>query len=375
MRKNSVRIITIIFLCFMPIWMLISKDVDFSDKENRYMAKFPKISFKSLSDGSFMEDFETYLTDQFPVRDACITLKTNALRLLGQRRINGVYIGSKGYLIAEEEKFDSDKIDALMKAINSFAAESEANVKFMLVPNSSLIYEEKLPYGIDSSQDKTIEYVKEGLSSKVGFVDVRDALTAGKGRQLYYKTDHHWTTAGAQIAFAEYAKAAGLDVSGIQYDNYCVSGDFCGTQASNCGVYSSRDVVNICVPKDSAGSYIVNYVDETRKTATLFDMSKLEEKDKYLVFMGGNYSRVDINTDAKNGRRLLVIKDSYANCFIPMLTPCYEEIIVVDPRYYYDDIYQLMSDASVTDVLFLYNVNSFVTDNSLEEVLKKVLQS
>ena len=375
MRKSSVRIITIIFLCFMPVWMLISKDVDFSDKENRYMAKFPKISIKTISDGSFMEDFETYLTDQFPVRDACITLKTNALRLLGQRRINGVYIASKGYLIAEEDKYDTDALDKLTQTVSDFAVDSDADVKFMLVPNSSLIYEERLPYGIKSSEDATIERVKNMLSDKAGFVDVRGALYEGKGKQLYYKTDHHWTTEGAYIAFEEYAKAAGLDISSVQYESYCVSGDFQGTQASNCGVYSSSDVVNICVPKGSEGSYIVNYVDETKKTATLFDMSKLEEKDKYLVFMGGNYSRVDISTKTKNGRRLLLIKDSYANCFVPMLTPYYEEIIVIDPRYYYDDIYQLMADNSVSDVLFLYNVNSFVTDNSLEEVLKKVLHS
>lgn len=359
----------------MPVWMLISKDVDFSDKENRYMAKFPKISIKTISDGSFMEDFETYLTDQFPVRDACITLKTNALRLLGQRRINGVYIASKGYLIAEEDKYDTDALDKLTQTVSDFAVDSDADVKFMLVPNSSLIYEERLPYGIKSSEDATIERVKNMLSDKAGFVDVRGALYEGKGKQLYYKTDHHWTTEGAYIAFEEYAKAAGLDISSVQYESYCVSGDFQGTQASNCGVYSSSDVVNICVPKGSEGSYIVNYVDETKKTATLFDMSKLEEKDKYLVFMGGNYSRVDISTKTKNGRRLLLIKDSYANCFVPMLTPYYEEIIVIDPRYYYDDIYQLMADNSVSDVLFLYNVNSFVTDNSLEEVLKKVLHS
>ncbi|MCM1307956.1 MAG: DHHW family protein [Butyrivibrio sp.] len=375
MRKNSVRIITIIFLCFMPVWMLVSRDVDFSDKENRYMAKFPKITVKALADGSFMEDFETYLTDQFPVRDACITLKTNTLRLLGQRRINGVYICDKGYLIAEEEKYSPAALEDLTQAVNGFADASGADVKFMLVPNASLIYEERLPYGVKSTENDTVELVKSRLSDSVGFVDVRDALLAQKGIQLYYKTDHHWTTAAAYAAFEEYAREAGLDISSVQYESYCVSGAFQGTQASNCGVYSSSDAVNICVPKDSEGSYIVNYADETRKSATLFDMSRLEEKDKYLVFMGGNYSRVDISTRTKNGRRLLLIKDSYANCFIPMLTPCYEEIIVIDPRYYYDDIYQLMSDNMISDVLFLYNVNSFVSDNSLEEVLKKVLHS
>lgn len=372
MRKNIVRVLTIFILCAMPVWMLISKDVDFSEKENRYMASFPKLSVKSLTDGSFMDDFETYLADQFPVRDACVTLKTNALRMLGQRRINGVYIASDGYLIAQEETYDESKLDELVGAVNSFADNvPDATVNFMLVPNASMVYEEKLPYGIQSTEGEAIDTVSGSLSDKVNFIDVRDAMTLGKSKQLYYRTDHHWTVAGAYLAFDEYAYQAGLDKDSYDYVNYCVSGEFQGTQASNSGVYSSNDVVNIYVPKDSEGTYVVRYVDDTRKTATLFDMDKLDGKDKYLVFMGGNYSRVDIETNADSGRRLMVIKDSYANCFIPMLTPYYDEIIVIDPRYYYNDIYQLISDMLINEVLFLYNVNTFVTDNSLQEVLKK----
>jgi len=94
----------------MPVWMFASKDVKFSEKENRYMATFPKISAETVKNGSFMTDFETYLTDQFPVRDACIALKTNTLRLFGQRRINGVYIASNGYLIAVRKNSMSRKL-------------------------------------------------------------------------------------------------------------------------------------------------------------------------------------------------------------------------------------------------------------------------
>ena len=154
MKKSASRIITIIFLCLMPVWMFASKDVKFSEKENRYMATFPKISAETVKNGSFMTDFETYLTDQFPVRDACIALKTNTLRLFGQRRINGVYIASNGYLIAGEEEFNEQKVEELTKSINKFAANVDKNVdvNFMLVPNAVSIYEAKLPYNVKSTQ-------------------------------------------------------------------------------------------------------------------------------------------------------------------------------------------------------------------------------
>lgn len=373
MKKNASRIITIFFLCLMPLWMVLSEDVEFSDTENRYMASFPEITLTSVLNGDFMSGIETYLTDQFPVRDACITLKTNTLRLFGQRKINGVYLADNGYLIAEEESFDDEKIMEMTDCINDFADRLDGvEVRFMLVPNAVSIYEEKLPYGVKSTQKNTIDMVEDRLGSNITAVDVYDTFKDNASQQLYFKTDHHWTARGAYLAFLEYAKAAGLDTDSVEYDFMCVSGDFQGTQASNCGVYSSSDIVNICVPENSRGSYIVNYIEKTEKTATLFDESKLKEKDKYLVFMGGNYPQVDVTTNAGTGRRLLVVKDSYANCMIPMLTPYYDSIIVVDPRYYYDNIYDLIQSSGINEVMFLYNVNSYVTDNSLEDVLDNV---
>ena len=373
MKKNASRIITIFFLCLMPLWMVLSEDVEFSDTENRYMASFPEITMTSVLNGDFMSGIETYLTDQFPVRDACITLKTNTLRLFGQRKINGVYLADNGYLIAEEESFDDEKVMEMTDCINDFADRLDGvEVRFMLVPNAVSIYEEKLPYGVKSTQKNTIDMVEDRLGSNITAVDVYDTFKDNASQQLYFKTDHHWTARGAYLAFLEYAKAAGLDTDSVEYDFMCVSGDFQGTQASNCGVYSSSDIVNICVPENSRGSYIVNYIEKTEKTATLFDESKLKEKDKYLVFMGGNYPQVDVTTNAGTGRRLLVVKDSYANCMIPMLTPYYDSIIVVDPRYYYDNIYDLIQSSGINEVMFLYNVNSYVTDNSLEDVLDNV---
>ncbi len=371
MKNNVVKIITIMFLCFVPVWMLVCRDKSFSEKENRRLASFPKLTWDSLTSGAFMKDTETYLSDQFPLRDAAVSLKTTALRMTGQRKINGVYIAKDGYLIAEEAEYDSSRLDALVTSVNSFAdsISNVSKVSMMLVPNSVTIYEDKLPYKADSGQQGTITHVKNELSENVNFIDTYDTLAEHKNIGVFYKTDHHWTTRGAYYAFLQYAQAEGIDTAAVNYDFYNVTGDFQGTQSSNSGVYSSRDYIEICVPHNSEGSYVVNYVENTVKSATLFDMEKLEEKDKYQVFLGGNYSQVDISTNAGTGRNLMLIKDSYANCMIPMLTPFYDKIVVIDPRYFYDDINEVMSINKINEVLFLYNVDSFVEDNSLADII------
>lgn len=186
---------------------------------------------------------------------------------------------------------------------------------------------------------------------------------------MYYKTDHHWKTKAAYYTFRQYAAYKGI--TPVNYNFYDVTGSFQGTQSSNSGVYSTYETVTIGVPDNSIGTYTVEYVKEGKKTTSLFDDSKLKEKDKYQVFLGGNFAQVDITTTAGTGRNLMIIKDSYANCFIPLLTPYYDKIIVIDPRYFYDDIYTLIEAYGISDVLFMYNVNSYVEDNSLEDILSK----
>ena len=129
---------------------------------------------------------------------------------------------------------------------------------------------------------------------------------------------------------------------------------------------------SIYAPDDlkTAPQVVVNNVNEKKKTATLYDTSKLKEKDKYALFLGGNYPVLDIRTTADTTDRLLLVKDSYANSVIPFLTAYYREIIVVDPRYYYDDIREVMKKNKITSVLFLYNGNTFVQDNSISGVLQ-----
>ena len=128
----------------------------------------------------------------------------------------------------------------------------------------------------------------------------------------------------------------------------------------------------VYLPKEegTGPEVVVSYVEEQEKKATLYDTSKLKEKDKYAMFLGGNSGLIDIRTTADSTDRLLIVKDSYANSLMPFLMPYYREIFMVDPRYYYGDIHEIMENNKITSVLFLYNGNTFVEDNSISGVLE-----
>ena len=144
---------------------------------------------------------------------------------------------------------------------------------------------------------------------------------------------------------------------------------FNGVLASKSGVgLNENEQIDIYVPAEGDDDVVVNYVDEARKTTSLYDSSKLETRDKYGVFLGGNTSVLDIKTVSTSQRRLLLVKDSFADCFVPFLTPYFREIVVVDPRYYSGTMTDIMDTYRITDTLILYSGNTFFTDNSISGV-------
>ena len=187
---------------------------------------------------------------------------------------------------------------------------------------------------------------------------------------MYYRSDHHWTSTAAHYVFEEYAKQNELDTIDHKFEPYLISRDFYGTLASRSSYYSGNpDEIYMYASTNKEDKSTIAYVEEQKKSASFYDQEKLKTKDQYAVFFGGNHPLMEINTTSAVDKTLLIFKDSYANCFIPFLTPYYSRIVVVDPRYYAGDIHQLMKDQSVQEVLFLYNANTFYQDTSLDVLL------
>ena len=374
----------IVFFCLVLCFSLIialgtvmnilSKDREFSESENRVLASFPKLTISSLADGSFMKSFETYMADQFIFRDKLISAKTYFDRLSGKKEENGVYIGEEGFLIEKQSEYNKKKVKALTKSINTFIKKYPDVKKMVAIsPNASYVYADKLPENIEMSNqfDQLTKIMNSLEGKKFTFLNVSKALfKAGEKHQVFYKTDHHWTTRGAYAVFQSISDKWGINTSKVSYEFMTVSADFEGTLASKTGIHDVKDKVEICLPKNSKGTYVVSYESQDKKTTSLFDADKLNQKNKYEVFLGGNYDKVVIDTVSTSKNTLLIIKDSYANCLIPMLTPYFAKIVVVDPRYMTDSIHTVMDEYSFSHVLFLYNLNTFLQDTSLESAMK-----
>lgn len=365
-------------LCLGSVSTLVIKDKAFSESENRVLEQKPALTISSITDGSFMKKFETYLTDQFPLRDSAISLKTFVDRVIGVKKENGVYIGKDGFLFDSPTDYDKKDMTEKATAISDFTQKYPKMKKAVIIsPNSSYIYSDMLPDNLKlPNQSQQLDKVEKAIKDPgITFVDAVSVLKTAKREKnaplLFYKTDHHWTTRGAYAVFEDLALTWKLDAEKAKHRFFAVSDSFEGTLGSKAGVHKTKDLVEICVPLKSVGTYIVNYESQQKKTATLFENEKLEQKNQYEVFLGGNYDKVIISTTCLNNQNLLIIKDSYANCMIPMLTSHFSKIVVIDPRYLTDSIDAIMKENDFTHILFLYNLNTFLEDTSLVDALSE----
>lgn len=374
-RKVQEQLVGIIFILTLFLFLIINvivPDREKSVQENRMFATKPKFRLSSLISGDYDEKFEAYMDDQFVGRDMWRKLKVTVDRIGGSRLENGVYIGTNGQLLEQIEVADENHLATNIKAIKSFSeSQSKIPVRMMLVPDAANVLNHSLP-SLAKPEDQTqmFSMVRKDLGDSVEWIDVSTELNKHKTEKIYYKTDHHWTTLGAFYAFQAAAPSLGIegDLSG-KYVSYAVSDSFNGMLASKSGVnLGEKEQIDIYVPTEEDTDLIVDYVDEGKRSTSLYDSSKLKEKDQYTVFLGGNSSLLDIRTVSTSTKRLLLVKDSFANSFIPFLTPYYREIVVVDPRYYSGTINDLMDSYRISEVLFLYSGNTFFKDNNISGV-------
>lgn len=374
-RKVQEQLVGIIFILILFLFLIINIIVPNKEKsvqENRMLATKPKFRLSSLISGDYDEKFEAYMDDQFVGRDMWRKLKVTVDRICGSRLENGVYIGRNGQLLEQIEVADKNHLAANIKAIKSFSErQKKIPVRMMLVPDAANVLNHSLP-ALAKPEDQTqmFSMVRKDLGDSVEWIDVSTELNKHKTEKIYYKTDHHWTTLGAFYAFQATAPSLGIegDLSG-KYVSHAVSNSFNGMLASKSGVnLGEKEQIDIYVPTEEDTDLIIDYVDEGKRSTSLYDSSKLKEKDQYTVFLGGNSSLLDIHTVSTSTKRLLLVKDSFANSFIPFLTPYYREIVVVDPRYYSGTINDLMDSYRISEVLFLYSGNTFFKDNNISGV-------
>ena len=362
------------FLLILLLFFLINlfvRDRDFSDAENRKLAQKPQLTTASLLDGSYFSDLTSYTADQFFGRDRWMSMKLKAETLMGRKDASGIYLGKDDYLLGAPETPDPEALSRTIGRINSFATtHSDLSMRMLLVPDAAMILSDKLPKNAPvRDQLADMDAASAQLSGSVQFISAADALSSHSDEYIYYKTDHHWTSLGAYYTFTAAAGQLGIATPVSNYDTYTVTDSFEGTLSSKSGSHRTKDSIDIYQPKSDV-TYYVTYADSTQRICSLYHSECLNVKDKYTVFFGGNHPKVEISTTANNERVLLLFKDSYANSFVQFLTPYYQKIIMIDPRYYYDSLDSILTSEGVTDVLFLYSADTFLRDTALADVLE-----
>lgn len=348
----------------------LSHQRTYSPVEKRELQTRPEISITKVLDGRFQKKYESYLRDQFPGRDHWVSFQTDMELFMGKNEIHNVYIGKNHYLLEHytEKEFDPQQISKNLQALEKFVgkAKQNADVHVMMVPTKSWVLREKLPaFAPHYKEQKFYDALQQKLEKENVLISVEPVLDAHKEEEIYYRTDHHWTTLGAWYAYEQYTKAVGGDLQRAQEKRKfrCISKDFYGTTYAKINYARQADKIEIYEPADKLR---VVYNMGEKKTKTLYDVSFLKTADQYSVFTGGNQAVLEITGGIKNGKTLLLIKDSFANSILPFLAEDYEKLVVVDLRQLNVSGDRLLEMFSPTDILILYNSAQFAQDKEFE---------
>ena len=391
MNKKKSLITIIIFGALLGIFTIAdicTKDRIFSENENRVLAAKPNLTGNTILSGQYSEDYENYVTDQFAWRDMWISLKTRSDIALGKKDINDIYLAADNYLIEKHSPtmFSTEDIDKKSDMLIDFL-QAFPETKIMLAPTADNVISDKLPsHAVYFDERNFLKHVKNEISKSdkiadSAVIDLLDTLSEHKDKEIYYKTDHHWTSLGAYYAYLAWADATSHKPYDYNTDKMkIVTDDFKGTLHSKINIGDTRDEIRTF---SETYDFDVNVLyDNTVKSSSLYEKKHLNTKNKYGYFLDDNHGIIEItnNSVPKNesapdetgkNNTLIVIKDSYANSFIPLLVPHYEKIYVIDLRYFREEINEFIQKIEKTDTLILYNCIHFLENFKYASSVKR----
>lgn len=339
--------------------------------ENRKAAQFPALSVEGILDGSWQTAFGNWMQDQFMLRDQWINTQRAVDEVAFQKvEEGGILLGKDRWMFTKLFTVSEDtqkQLDKNVQAVSDFAAKYPGKVTFLLAPSASVIYPEELPTGapmVDENAMLDDIFAKIGQTASV--IDLRQPFAERKNEYLYFKTDHHWTPNGAYHAYEQFCAMKGLTPFNREAHTAQTVEDFQGTHYSATRLWNVENDTITYYPMDNPMTIFritgeAQY--EAEKTENLINTDKFATRDKYAAFLDGNngYSVVEGNGTGS----ILVVKDSYANSFIPYLTENYAKIGVVDFRNFKYGLDSTIEKEGYDEILILYNFQTFIADTNL----------
>ena len=372
MKRGMNKIFGLAFvslLCLPLAGNLLREPRSFSELENRVLSTGVRLDRNLLKSGVLAERLEAYVQDQFPMRDVLVNLKSDVQVLLGKEENNGVYLGKDGYLFRRFEDYSQETFLHNLDAVKALRRRLGQKLSVMAVPSASLVLEENLPEFISAEKERdAFDFFSKYLGKDGGYLDLLKVLENHQQEPVYFRTDHHWTQYGAYLGYAELMHSFGIepvDLSRFTVGNY---EDFQGTHYSKFrgGIIEGETFTIYRNPEENLE---VHYVAEERMENSLFFPQNLDTRDKYKVFLDGNYPLIIIrNREIGEGEKVLVLKDSYANAMTPFLVERFEEVHLMDLRYYNLSLEEYIEREGFDRVILLYGMDSYLNETSLRKL-------
>lgn len=370
MKKNAIQTVTALgfclFLGLMLLLFLLLPRQDYSQNEKRYLAEAPKLRWDTLLSGEFAGQAENWAADHLPGRGFFVGLNARYDLLSGRQVTKDIYVGKSGRLYEAPVEKNDAVIAARMETVNAFAAALGRPIDFALIPSAGYVLRDDMPRLSDPYPDGAI--IGEAYARAGGSLQTLDLLSAFEAFEepecLYYRTDHHWSASGARLAAEAYLRNKGRQMPDpADYTVREIPG-FYGTTYARAALW--RTPSESLELWDSGTRFLAENRESEEVHEGLYYERRLTENDKYPVYLDGNHSLVRIrNLDGERKGRLLVIRDSFANCMGCFLAEGYEETVLVDLRYYKQPVSELVGSERFDDILLIYSVGNFMTDSSL----------
>lgn len=365
-RKTLPGILFLAILFLFSILLLSAAPKNYSPREKRYLTTAPQIDAQVLQSARLSQQLETWAADQFPFRDFFVGVCAYFDLLCGRNTAQDVIMGKDGWLFAAPADYDASRLAANLAAVETFASQEPAETCLLAIPESGSVYAEALPAFAPLYRDGELLAEISKILSFARYIDAAAVLEQGHGEEaLYYRTDHHLTSAGSWRVYEALCTALGLEPFARESFTVERYEGFYGTAWSASGYWlHDADAIELWRWEGDQEVHVEIPENQTDH-AGLFFTEHLQNEDKYPVFLDGNHALTRLHNEAAPEGALVLVKDSFAHCAAGFLSRHYRDIYLVDLRYYKDPVSELVEQTGAQTVCIFYGIANLTTDSSL----------
>lgn len=362
--KNKSKVLTLIVafvFCVITIACNTFPKQVYSEAERRPLAEKPELSVGTVLSGEFMDGFEKYVTDTFPLRDYFRSVKALFSKYVFNKKDNNSLYVASGHISKLEYPKNSQMVDYAQERFdflyNTYLKDKDVNVYLSIVPDKNYFLAEKNGYpAID--YDEFISDFKNRMDY-MKYIDIAPLLSVDD----FYKTDSHWKQENITDVAKFIAESMGTSAE-AEYKVNTLDNPFYGVYHGQAALPVEPDEIKY-LTNDILASCKVSYYDTgVKKSGEIYNMEKAFGKDSYEMFLSGSTPLVEIeNEKASTQKELVVFRDSYASSLVPLLVPAYKKITVADIRYLQSSFVGNFIKFDNQDVYFIYSTT--LINNSL----------